>query len=413
MKLTALAFTFAVAAATVQAAAVPGKTIAIPLSRVASTTPKKHRMGASLKKLASKYGGKVGAAHANAKAPTTSTTAATTAGTGGDENVTNVGNEEFFGAVTVGGQPINMLFDTGSADVWVPSNTCGQACPGTQQFDPTKSATAADIGAPFNIQYGSGSATGTTFSDTIELAGVSVQTQTLGLVTSEGQNPQPSDFDGIMGFSFSTIAADGAPTFFENAVSQGSVQKSQFSFFLSSTPGVSSELLLGGTDASHFTGDIAFVPVDKPGFWQFGLSDVTFNGASTNPTLNEAIADTGTSLIVGPSADITAVNNAIGATLNQAEGVFTIDCSKQNAQDKITFQLAGTALELTANEYIISDGTGGCISTFAALDGAPGWILGDTLLRKYYSVYDLGNPQAGFSGAQVGFALASPADPGN
>ncbi|KAJ3002543.1 hypothetical protein HKX48_002273, partial [Thoreauomyces humboldtii] len=260
--------------------------------------------------------------------------------------------------------------------------------------------------------YGSGEAVGKTASDTVTVAGVTVKAQVFGDVTNEGTDPQASDFDGIMGMGFTSIASDSSTSFFENAISQGTVSASVFSFFLGSAS-TGSVFTLGGIDKTHYTGALTYVPITTPGYWQFALKDIAYGGTSIKPSLTQAIADTGTSLVVGPSADVKKINKAIGAVLNSSEGVYTISCSKRTTLKDITFPLNGITLTLTANEYILDDGSGGCISTFAPLDGLPVWILGDTVLRKYYSVYNLGDITSNYSGAKIGFALASPVDPGH
>ncbi|KAI8588748.1 cathepsin D2 [Geranomyces variabilis] len=398
MKVTA-AFGLALAVTSVSAAAIPSnRGHAIPLTKVPKQAPLGKRVPGILHGLAKKFGATVPAAlrpnHLD----------------GGSEPISNVQNMEYYGPATIGGQTIQLLYDTGSADLWVPDASVS-SLPGKNKYDPKKSKTYKDIGGDFNIQYGSGQAVGKTASETVTVAGITVTKQVFGDVTDEGQNPQASDFDGICGFSFGNIASDKAPTWFENAVTQKAIAKPVFSFFLSSTA-EGSEMFLGGSNPSHYTGEPTYVPIDKPGYWQFGLKDITYNGASINPSLNEAIADTGTSLVVGPSADVTAINNKIGAKLDSQQGIYTIACSKRNDKDTVSFPIEGLTISLTANEYILDDGQGGCISTFAPLDGLPVWILGDTVLRKYYSIYDMGDIANNYSGARIGFALVNGASTG-
>ncbi|KAJ3170903.1 hypothetical protein HDU87_008669 [Geranomyces variabilis] len=398
MKVTAIACALAVVG-TVSAATVPVSSgRAIPLAKKAPTHSLRERYPGILHGLAQKFGASVPAKLRPASLS-------------GVEPITNVQNEEYYGPATIGGQTLQLLYDTGSADLWVP-DASKPSLPGSHKYSPKKSTTYKKIGKTFNIQYGSGEAVGTTASETVTVAGVKVTKQVFGDVTNEGKNPQASDFDGILGMGFTSIAADSSTTWFENAVAQNTVPKSVFAFYLNSASS-GSELYLGGYNSKRYTGSISWVPIDQPGYWQFALNDITVGGQSINPSLNEAIADTGTSLVVGPSADVDSINQAIGATLDSSQGIYTIDCSARSSGADVAFPLNGFTAALTANEYILDDGQGGCISTFAPLDGLPVWILGDTVLRKYYSIYDLGDVSNGYSGARIGFATATPKDPGH
>ena len=72
-------------------------------------------------------------------------------------------------------------------------------------------------------------------------------------------------------------------------------------------------LILGGTDSSYYTGSLYYTPISAQTYWQFKLTGITINGQTITSNVN-AIADTGTTLIVGPYSAIRAINNFIGAT---------------------------------------------------------------------------------------------------
>ena len=113
-----------------------------------------------------------------------------------EENVIirDLQNAQYYGTLEVGTPPqkFQVVFDTGSADLWVPSTTCPTAsmnCNGKTVFDSTKSSSYEDVkpGAKsdFSIVYGSGSVTGTFGVDRVTVGDdYSVEDQTFATVVS-------------------------------------------------------------------------------------------------------------------------------------------------------------------------------------------------------------------------------------
>jgi hypothetical protein len=75
--------------------------------------------------------------------------------------LTNAGNVQFFGLIALGSPPQEFLvvFDTGSADLWVPSFLCTE-CGAHRKFNALASSTYAATSTPVSILYGSGGISG-------------------------------------------------------------------------------------------------------------------------------------------------------------------------------------------------------------------------------------------------------------
>jgi len=329
--------------------------------------------------------------------------------------ITNFEDAQYYGPISIGTPPqtFNVVFDTGSSNLWVPSSSCEAiACLLHTRYDSSKSSTFIKNGTAFNITYGSGTVAGLLSSDNINIGGLIVKSQTFAETLEEpGLAFDVAQFDGIAGMAFVTISVDHVTPLWYNILSQGLVQSPQFSFWLSKTPTGSGggELDLGGVDASHFTGPTTWIPLTSDTYWEFKLDDLKLGGQGGYVPSGgiKAICDTGTSLMAGPTDAISKLNTALGALCIGAECVFT-DCSVISTLPNITVVLAGTEFNLTPNDYVLQVsilGVTECISGFLGLDvpapAGPLWILGDVFIRVYYTTFD-------FKGSRVGFAQATP-----
>ena len=254
--------------------------------------------------------------------------------------IANYMDAQYYGPVEIGtpGQEFQVCFDTGSSNLWVPSSKCAFSqipCDAHAKYDSEKSRSYKANGEDFAIQYGSGSLSGFLSSDTVRLGdSIEIKDQKFAEATKEpGLTFLFAKFDGILGLGFKEIAVDGVSPVFDNAVAQKQVEKDQFSFWLNrdqDEDGVvdGGELVFGGVDEKHFVGEHVWVDLTKKGYWQFNLDDVKVGDFSfidddgddnknermvSSSSKHQAIADTGTSLLAGPSAAIDRINNAIGA----------------------------------------------------------------------------------------------------
>uniref|UniRef100_A0A8C6JUE9 cathepsin E n=1 Tax=Melopsittacus undulatus TaxID=13146 RepID=A0A8C6JUE9_MELUD len=276
----------------------------------------------------------------------------------------------------------------------------GRACAEHAKFQPSQSSTYQLVGTPFSIQYGTGSLTGVIGSD--QVVGLIVSNQQFAESVSEpGKAFVDAAFDGILGLAYPSLAVGGVTPVFDNMMAQNLVELPMFSVYLSTYgPGF---LLFGGFDPSRFTGTLNWVPVTQQGYWQIQLDNVQLGGAVTFCTSGcQAIVDTGTSLITGPTKDIKELQSFIGATPVDGE----VRCSNLSVMPNVTFTINGLPYTLSAQAYTLmeySDGMAFCTSGFQGMDvpppAGPLWILGDVFIRQFYSVFDRGNNRVGLAPA--------------
>ncbi|XP_029170182.1 lysosomal aspartic protease-like isoform X1 [Nylanderia fulva] len=352
---------------------------------------------------------------------------------------------QYYGVITIGTPPqkFKVVFDTGSSNLWVPSKKCNYlniACLMHKKYDSRKSSTYIRNGTAIQILYGSGSMAGFLSTDVVSIAGFNVRNQTFAEAIHEpGIAFVAAKFDGILGMGYSTISVNKVMPVFYNIIKQGLVSSAVFSFYLNRyafsfhalrmsknvfnkniyiyiyiyynmkiiqlrrniSDNVGGELILGGTDPDHYTGEITYVPVSKKGYWQFTMDKITIHSHTLCAGGCQAIADTGTSLIYGPILDISIIHELIGAI--DIAGEYRINCSKRDSAKMpvIRFIIGGKMFNLTSQDYILQMSTVDhtvCISGFAPSDNIDKyWNLGDVFIGRYYTVFDFEEDRVGFA----------------
>jgi len=272
-----------------------------------------------------------------------------------------------------------------------------------KKYDSSKSSTYQANGTVFNIQYGSGPVSGFLSEDTVTVGDISVTGQTFAEITDVtglGFAFAIGHFDGILGMAWQSISVDNITTVWENMLMEGSIQDPVFAFYLSDSGTSAGELVFGGIDNSHFTGQLEWVPLISETYWEVRLEGITINGKSVT-TSKQAVIDSGTSTLAGPTAEVKAIAEMLGATPIMP-GEYTIDCSKVPSLPAISIQLGNETFSLAGSDYVINAGEGVCLFGILGIDfpGMSLWIMGDVFMRKFYSVFDWGNKRMGFAPAQ-------------
>lgn len=328
-------------------------------------------------------------------------------------DLTDYLDAQYYGPVDLGtpAQTFKVVFDTGSSNLWVPSSKCPiweLACVSHNRYNSDKSSTYKPNGTDFEIQYGSGSMSGFLSTDTCCMAGICVVDQTFAEATHEpGLSFLAAKFDGILGMGFPSISVLGVTPVFNNMIDQGVVEEPIFSFWINRDPEDSNggTIVIGGSDESLYEGEISWFNLSSATYWQITLDGIAV-GVDTELSCVggcEAILDTGSSLLVGPKADATAINELIGGTeALPGSGQYIVDCAAIDSLPTLTFTIGGQDFLIEGKDYVLQVtqfGVTQCISGIMGLDLPRGlsWILGDVFLGKFYSVHDMGNKRIGLA----------------
>lgn len=326
--------------------------------------------------------------------------------------INNYQDAQYYGEVTVGTPPQTMevIYDTGSSNLWVPNKK--PSLSSHQIYDHSKSSTYKANGTKFAIQYGSGPVAGVYSRDSVNVCGVDIADYLFAEVNDTsglGIGYRLGKFDGICGMGWDDISVDGVETPLRAIVRSHDLTANVFAFYLGSD-GTAGELVVGGVNPKHYTGDFAYVPVTdtvpgKKGYWSLKLDGMSVGGKSATSAA-KAIVDSGTSLIAVPSKDMKAIAELVGAKqmsiIPPLNREYKIDCDASAPAIDVT--LGGKVYSLTKDQYVIkscSQGQCTCLFGFTGLDvpapAGPLVILGDVFMRAHYVKFDVDNVRLGFA----------------
>ncbi|XP_038604679.1 chymosin-like [Tachyglossus aculeatus] len=318
----------------------------------------------------------------------------------GLEPLANFLETEYFGTISIGTPPqeFTVVFDTGSSDFWVPSVFCNShACKAHRRYDPYLSSTFQDTRKTLSIYYSDGRMQGFLGYDTLKISDLVATQQAFGLSTQElGGIFTHATFDGVLGLAYPSLSSSEATPVFDHMMKEGLVSQGLFSIYLSRRSN-ESVITFGAINDSHYTSPIHWMPVTQAMYWQIAVDEITVDGRVVACGGGcQAILDTGTSLIAGPSPDIVGIQYLIGATKSR-NGLYQVDCRKLQRLPDVVFHIDGVKYPLTATTYTNENG-GICYSGFEGDSGGQ-WILGVVFIREYYSIFDRAHQRVGLAKA--------------
>jgi hypothetical protein len=318
-------------------------------------------------------------------------------------------DDTYVTATKVGTQTFELIVDTGSSNLWVGSGT--KYTPGS---------TSTNTGKTFEVEYGSGTVSGTEYTDTVVLGGLTITKQ------SFGDGTKSSGFtgvDGIVGFGPVDLTEDTVsgsttvPTVVNNLFTQGKISTQVLGVSFAPESGsddddANGSLALGGTDSTKFSGAINYVTKTSTSpysdYWGITVTEIAYNGKSIGASA-QAIVDTGTTLIYIPTAAYNSFLSASGGKTDSSSGLVSWTTLPK---DNFAFTIGGVSYTLTPSQFTIPTAqydvwglsTGkfyGWIAAGGTTAADVNFIIGQKFLENYYSVFDTTNNRVGFATSAV------------
>lgn len=340
----------------------------------------------------------------------------------------------YWGTLHVGTPSVafKMVFDTGSGHLILPSTYChSSTCRVHQRYRRLATTTAVDIDgdgrqvasdAPrdqITIAFGTGEVRGVFVEDTVCLVGKRVGTQAsdeclrMRMIAATEMSEEPFkafDFDGVLGLGLASLSHAKEFSFVQSVGSALMGGEQTFAFYLSEPIEGPSEITFGGWDPGRLAGPLSWVQVAESelGHWMLRIESIRVGGVPIDFCQKDckAVVDTGTPLLAVPSAAFTELFDLLQGTSRDN------DC---NNMAEIHIDFGSITLKLGPKDYGVRPGSttdeNGMLTTRQCKPmmmsmrplpqlGAKVLILGEPIMRKYYTVFDA-------SARRVGFGLAS------
>ncbi|SBS87734.1 plasmepsin, putative [Plasmodium ovale] len=316
-----------------------------------------------------------------------------------------IANLVFYGEGEVGDnhQKFSLLFDTGSANLWVPSKKCkSSACKNKNLYDSSKSKTYEKDGTEVELLYGSGSIKGFFSKDIVTLGYLSAPYKFVEATDTDDLEPVYGniEFDGILGLGWKDLSIGAVDPIIIEMKNQNKIDHALFTFYLSVNDKESGYLTIGGIEDKFYQGEITYEKLNHDLYWQIDL-DMHFG--NTTMTKANAIIDSGTSSITAPTTFITEFfkdKNVIKVPFIP----FYITTCDNKEMPTLKFTSGSNTYTLEPEYYM--DPLFDIDETLCIVDIIPvdidenTFILGAPFMRKYFSVFDYDNERVGFAVAK-------------
>ncbi|KAG2117533.1 aspartic peptidase domain-containing protein [Suillus cothurnatus] len=303
---------------------------------------------------------------------------------------------DYIASVSIGNPATtyNLIVDNGCLVTWVDDTY-------------VKTSTSIDTGKAISVYSSSVPFSGTEYTDTVSLSdGLTIIQQPIGVASTS------TGFTGVDGvlcigpLDLTEIQADPSMTI--PTVTNFVGISFEPTTLESDTNG---ELTFGGTDATKYTGTIAYTPLTTtyPSSYYWGINQSITYGTTTILSEMAGIVDTDNILILIATNTFSLCQSATGSVLDNTTGLLRITSTQYSALENLNFNVGSNTYTLTPNGQIwphaLNTYIGGSISYIYLIVNSIGtpsgegldFINGYTFLERFYTMLDTTNSQISFA----------------
>jgi hypothetical protein len=212
------------------------------------------------------------------------------------------------------------------------------------------------------------------------------------------------EFSGILGIGFGYNITTNYKNFVDELQSQGATNTKAFSLALGSKDEKEGVVIFGGLDTGKFSGTLQSQPIvpaaqspdGVPRYWiqmnNMSMTPPSGNTKTYSNTSMDVFLDSGSTLTLLPTEVATSIAADFGADGVDSNGFYSVDCSLNALPGTVNFAFAGVTIRVPYSEFIRELQTGFGTQCYLGISPSDEFaLLGDTMLRSTYAVFDQTN----------------------
>jgi saccharopepsin len=345
----------------------------------------------------------------------------------------------YFGTIQlgVGGhqQELSVTFDTASGQVIVPSARCNsKPCLLHRRYDISQSPTGKDIDADgsrvspdaerdeVTVGFGTGEVSGDFASETICMSGERISgtstvhcVKDVHMVMAIEMSDEPFQsvaFDGVLGLGLPALSLTPEFSFFGAMVATGQIAAPQFALSLAGNDNDISEISFGGYNAARMRTQPRWVSVAAPelGYWQLNVKEIRVDGKVLDFCQKQkcgAVVDSGSSHLGVPGPLFSDLRNLL-SNIQTGNDTSNMDC-RASRGPLMEIDFGSFSIKVSSKDYarpkpFLAAKTGRmtCKPNLMRVSMPPPLgpnllVLGEPVLRRYYTVFDWAKKAIGFA----------------
>ncbi|KAK9475483.1 aspartic peptidase domain-containing protein [Dipodascopsis tothii] len=194
---------------------------------------------------------------------------------------------------------------------------------------------------------------------------------------------------GMIGLAFDSLTQTEMTPFLQSATSTGVIADKMFTLEFRGDNDL--KLAIGGL--SRKIDEPLWATVKTVGFWQLLFKSLLMNGNTVLSNIH-GVLDVTSPLVLAPPEDVRLFYNFIPGAQPLANGFWSYPCYEQPS---LHVEHAGWLFPLTDLSIgKVKDGSGYCVGFLAEADLGGLWVMGEPLLSKIITVYDVEEKRVGF-----------------